>query len=267
MKLIKEKEEIYNDAAKLYNDELKAEYRFLVRRAEKEHHGSKASKLRQEYTNLCGEILPTPLPEEEDPKSLWDGSPSVEAGTSLVGASEADLEKSDVVLQIRMDQSGSAGPTLPLDSPMVRSDDATDATEDLHRDNRVLPDGDAQKVEQYLTRYDDSELESVESYAPSILSKSESTSSWSSSTSPLTTEKMPPGVLEGVEHILAEPFLSHTTFGPAYVAAIENIGVHRFSRNLTRLLNRYASELRKEAQGWLEANTARAVRAVQFLLS
>jgi hypothetical protein len=40
----------------------------------------------------------------------------------------------------------------------------------------------------------------------------------------------------------------------------------RFSRNLTRLLDLYSSDLRKEAQSWLEVNTARVVRSFYIVL-
>jgi hypothetical protein len=81
-----------------------------------------------------------------------------------------------------------------------------------------------QKVERYLATYDDSDLASIASYAPSILSEDSSISSFSSNPSRGSPDKLPSALLEGVEHILAEPFLSNATLGPAYVAAIENIG-------------------------------------------
>jgi hypothetical protein len=152
----------------------------------------------------------------------------------------------------------------PYPTPSL-ADEATFTT-DEKRGSEVIQDRYEQKVEQYLATCDDSDLASIVSYAPSELSEDSSTSSFSSNPSRGSEGKMLSAALEGVEYILAEPFLSDTAFGPAYVVAIENIGVDRFRRNLTRLLDRYSSSLRKEAEGWLEVNTSRVVRPVQIIL-
>ena len=112
----------------------------------------------------------------------------------------------------------------------------------------------------YLGAYKASEVVSIDIYAPSGFSERFSASLFSSNPSlGLITDKQAAGDLEGVEHILAEPFLSNSVFVPAYVAAMESIGVDRFRRNLSRLLDQYAVDLLKEAKSWLEVNTARVV--------
>jgi hypothetical protein len=160
---------------------------------------------------------------------------------------------------------GSPHPSPPSAPTQTLSDEII-LTRKEDKLNQSIQERYEQKVERYLATYDDSDLASIASYAPSILSEDSSISSFSSNPSRGSTDKQPSALLEGVEHILAEPFLSNTTFGPAYVVAIENIGMTRFSRNLTRLLDRYSSDLRKEAQGWLEVNTARVVRPVYIVL-
>jgi hypothetical protein len=113
----------------------------------------------------------------------------------------------------------------------------------------------------HLRAYKASEVISIDSYGPSGFSERFSASLFSSDPSlGLTTDKQATGDLEGVEHILAEPFLNNSVFVSAYVAAIESIGVDRFRSNLSRLLDRYAVDLLKEAKTWLEINTARVVR-------
>jgi hypothetical protein len=179
--------------------------------------------------------------------------------------SRAGEEKREV-LSTRMEESGSPHlPPLPYPEQSL-ADEATFTATDEKRGNEVIQERYEQKLEQYLATYDDSDLASIASYVPSVLSEDSSTSSFSSSPSRGSAGKMPSAALEGVEYILAEPFLSDTAFGLAYIVAIENIGVDRFRRNLTRLLDRYSSGLRKEAQGWLEVNTARVVRPVQSVL-
>jgi hypothetical protein len=160
---------------------------------------------------------------------------------------------------------GSPHPSPPSAPTQTLSDEII-LTRKEDKLNQSIQERYEQKVERYLATYDDSDLASIASYAPSMLSEDSSISSFSSNPSRGSTDKQPSALLEGVEHILAEPFLSNTTFGPAYVVAIENIGMTRFSRNLTRLLDRYSSDLRKEAQGWLEVNTARVVRPVYIVL-
>jgi len=67
--LVGAKKKIYDEAKELYDNERRAEYKNLIRRAEKKHEKDKAAKLRDEYKGWFGEVLPTPLPEEERPKT------------------------------------------------------------------------------------------------------------------------------------------------------------------------------------------------------
>jgi hypothetical protein len=124
----------------------------------------------------------------------------------------------------------------------------------------ILQGGYGREGGYHLGVYETSEVVSIDIYAPSGFSERFSASLFSSDPSlGLTTDMKAAGDLEGVEHILAEPFLSNSVFVPAYVAAIESIGVDRFRSNLSRLLDRYAVDLLKEAKSWLEVNTARVV--------
>jgi hypothetical protein len=71
----------------------------------------------------------------------------------------------------------------------------------------------------YLGAYKAEEVVSIDTYAPSGFSELFSASLFSSDPSlGSITKKQAAGDLEGVEHILAEPFLSNSVFVPVYVA-------------------------------------------------
>jgi hypothetical protein len=63
--LVEEKEEIFEKHKKVFNDECKAEYRILIREAERNHDDPKNEDLRKEYLNWFKQTLPKPLPQEE----------------------------------------------------------------------------------------------------------------------------------------------------------------------------------------------------------
>jgi hypothetical protein len=101
----------------------------------------------------------------------------------------------------------------------------------------------------------DSDKDSILSYG-SYRSRATSLSSFSSLSSYLSKDEV-----KGVEILLAEPFVVDTALFPIYVAAVEILGPERFIKNLTRLLVHYSVDLRREADGWLQTNTARVMHS------
>jgi hypothetical protein len=104
---------------------------------------------------------------------------------------------------------------------------------------------------------DDSDGESIASLDSYTTRASTETSASSLPPSKMKSEQ--DDDLEGVERILVSPFLADAALLPLYVAALRALGPDRFNRNIARLLVHYSSDLRHEASGWLQTNTALVV--------
>ena len=104
---------------------------------------------------------------------------------------------------------------------------------------------------------DDSDRESIASLESYTTRASTRTSASSLPPSKMNFEQGDD--LKGVERILVSPFLADTALLPLYVAALRALGPDRFNKNIARLLMHYSSDLRHEANGWLQTNTALVV--------